>query len=342
MGFLAGNLTRESSTSTGTGAFTLAGAVSAKYTTFNSDIPLGFAVYYKIEHQTLDEWEIGVGELTSSTTLERRHVLKSSAANALVNFSAGTKHVLSDIPAQEAAATMVSAKTILANIPFCGSTTSLGTSLTATGTATASTAASTNMHQASPRVDALVTTASASAVAGFRTPLAPLFLSNQTYQGGFDLEFKWGGATGQATGTKREFAGIRANTAAPTDVNPSTLVSMLGFGFDSADTNMQFMCNDASGTATKVDLGANFVKPTTDRANMYLARLFAFPNQTSRVAWWIKNLQTGDVASGVATADLPAVNSLMCYLGYESVGGTSSVIGFAHGGLWAKAPVPFL
>lgn len=41
---------------------------------------------------------------------------------------------------------------------------------------------------------------------------------------------------------------------------PSSMVNMLGIGCDEGDTNWQLMHNDASGVATKVDLGANFVR----------------------------------------------------------------------------------
>lgn len=331
MGFQVGNLCREASTTVGTGAFTLTGAVSAKYTTLNSDIPLGFAFYGKIEHQTLDEWEIGYYVLTAANTLERRIVVKSSNSNALVDFSAGTKHVFSDVLAGSINNGYVAANNKYV-LPQINAATSIGTIvLTVTGTRTAAPITTTSAHTNTPRYDVLVTTAATTAVAGERSNNVIEHLSNVSWRGGFDMEFKFGGATGQATPTKRLFGGLTNSTAAPTDVNPSTLTNMIGFGYDSADTNLQFMSNDGTGAATKVDLGTSFVKPTTDRAKMYLCKLFAMPN-SAMVAWFIKDIETGATATGVATTDLPAANTLLTPRIYASVGGTSSVIGVAMGG----------
>ena len=90
---------QETSTTTGTGTFTLAGAVSG----FQSFSVIGNAntTYYAIVGGT--EWEVGLGTYTSSgTLLSRDTVLESSNSGSLVNFSAGTKNVFVTYPAEEA------------------------------------------------------------------------------------------------------------------------------------------------------------------------------------------------------------------------------------------------
>jgi hypothetical protein len=88
---------QETTTTTGTGTVTLAGAVSG-YRTFTSCIGDGDRVRYAIVGGT--EWEVGEGVFTSSgTTLTRENVFSSSNSNALVSFSAGTKNVWVDLPA---------------------------------------------------------------------------------------------------------------------------------------------------------------------------------------------------------------------------------------------------
>ncbi len=90
---------QETSTTTGTGTFTLAGAVSG----FQSFSVIGNAntTYYTIVGGT--EWEVGLGTYTSSgTTLSRDTVLESSNSGSLVNFSAGTKNVFVTYPAEKA------------------------------------------------------------------------------------------------------------------------------------------------------------------------------------------------------------------------------------------------
>ena len=91
----------ETSTTTGTGTFTLAGAVTG-FQTFAA-IGDGNTTYYTIVLQGGSEWEVGLGTYTSSgTTLSRDTVLSSSNSNNAVNFSAGTKNVFCDYPAPKA------------------------------------------------------------------------------------------------------------------------------------------------------------------------------------------------------------------------------------------------
>jgi hypothetical protein len=89
---------QETSTTTGTGTITLAGAVSG----FQSFSVIGNAntTYYAIVLGT--EFEVGLGTYTSSgTTLSRDTVLESSNSGSLVNFSAGTKNVFVTYPAEK-------------------------------------------------------------------------------------------------------------------------------------------------------------------------------------------------------------------------------------------------
>jgi hypothetical protein len=91
----------ETSTTTGTGAFTLAGAVTG-FQTFSA-IGNGNTTYYTIVLQGGSEWEVGLGTYTSSgALLSRDTVLSSSNSGSLVNFSAGTKNVFCDYPAPKA------------------------------------------------------------------------------------------------------------------------------------------------------------------------------------------------------------------------------------------------
>ena len=89
---------RETSTTTGTGTFTLAGAVSG-FQTFSSAIGNTNTTYYTIIGGT--EWETGLGTVAAGT-LARTTVLESSNAGSAVNFSAGTKDVFGTYPASKA------------------------------------------------------------------------------------------------------------------------------------------------------------------------------------------------------------------------------------------------
>lgn len=86
------------STTTGTGTFTLGSAVTG-FQDF-SVIGNGNTTYYAIVGGT--EWEVGLGTYTSSgTTLSRNTILESSNGGTAVNFSAGTKNVFVTYPAEK-------------------------------------------------------------------------------------------------------------------------------------------------------------------------------------------------------------------------------------------------
>jgi hypothetical protein len=198
--------------------------------------------------------------------------------------------------------------------------------LTASGTLTATTFALTNEYTKKTGSEYLVTTAATTAVAGFRESANSFWLGNTAGDGGFSFSCTFGQATGVTTTTHRLFIGMSTSTSAPTDVNPSTLINMFGVAYDDTDVNLQIMRNDGVGTATKIDLGSNFVVPTVDRANMYRLDLYAAPNSTT-IYYKVTNLVSGNIATGDFSTDIPAVNTLMSARGYMSVGGTSSVIG---------------
>lgn len=91
------DLVRESSTSTGTGSFTVTGAATGEKT-FASRCSVGDTFDYCI--RAVDgsgvptgEWEVGEGSYSASDTISRNTVYASSNGDALVNFSAGIKQV---------------------------------------------------------------------------------------------------------------------------------------------------------------------------------------------------------------------------------------------------------
>lgn len=95
---------RQTSNTTGTGTLSLiAPATGDVAFSLAAAIGSGNTTYYVIE-DTVGNWEIGIGTVTAGSpdTLSRDTVVRSSAvANALVNFAAGTKTVVCDIPASK-------------------------------------------------------------------------------------------------------------------------------------------------------------------------------------------------------------------------------------------------
>jgi hypothetical protein len=153
-----------------------------------------------------------------------------------------------------------------------------------------------------------------------------------SWEGGFLGVMHGGPSTGVTNASHRFFLGLH-DTGVPSDVNPSTLTRMCGIGYDSGDTQLQFMHNDAAGTATKIALGASFPKPTADLTDFYRLRLFAPPGTTRELRYEVTNLVSRAVVTGVATTDLPLTTDLLTLKGWVSAGGVSAVAGIAIGAI---------
>ena len=98
MAFILNDRVKETSTTTGTGAFTLGGAVSG-FETFSAGIGGSNTTYYCIFHNGTTEFEVGFGTLNGgASTLTRTNIISSSNSDAAVDFSAGSKEVFCTVP----------------------------------------------------------------------------------------------------------------------------------------------------------------------------------------------------------------------------------------------------
>ena len=99
MAFILNDRVKETTSTTGTGAITLAGAVGG-FETFSAGIGGSNTTYYAIKHQTANEFEVGFGTLNGgASTLTRTYIINSSNSDAAVDFSAGTKDIFCTMPA---------------------------------------------------------------------------------------------------------------------------------------------------------------------------------------------------------------------------------------------------
>ena len=97
MAFKLNDRVKENSTTTGTGTFTLSGAVSG-FETFAAGIGGDNTTYYCIFETGTNNFEVGFGTLNSgASTLARTYVISSSNSDAKVNF-AGPTEVFCTVP----------------------------------------------------------------------------------------------------------------------------------------------------------------------------------------------------------------------------------------------------
>jgi|TARA_R100000084_G_scaffold22191_1_gene7773 hypothetical protein len=122
MALVINDRVKESSTTTGTGTFNLAGAVQ-DFEGFVAGIGDGNTTYYAIVNTGTGEFEVGLGTVTdaSTDTLSRDTVLSSSNSDNKVDFAAGTKDVFCTLPASKAVIEDSSNNVTLANDLTVGS-----------------------------------------------------------------------------------------------------------------------------------------------------------------------------------------------------------------------------
>jgi len=99
MALVVNDRVKETSTTTGTGTFTLAGAVLG-FETFSTAIGNTNTTYYSIVNED-GEFEVGLGTVGAGT-LARTTIISSSNSDSAVDFSAGTKDVFCTLPASKA------------------------------------------------------------------------------------------------------------------------------------------------------------------------------------------------------------------------------------------------
>jgi len=114
MALVINDRVKETSTTTGTGTFNLAGAETG-YESFVSGVGTTNTTYYAIELNAAGEWEVGIGTVTSGSpdTLSRDTIISSSNSDAAVTFSAGTKNVFCTLPAKKTISPVMDATTFV-------------------------------------------------------------------------------------------------------------------------------------------------------------------------------------------------------------------------------------
>ena len=101
MALVLNDRVKETTTTTGTGALTFAGAVSG-FETFSAGIGNSNTTYYAIAHLTANEWEVGLGTLAGdSSTITRTSIISSSNGDAAVDFCVRDEGCILYVPSKQ-------------------------------------------------------------------------------------------------------------------------------------------------------------------------------------------------------------------------------------------------
>lgn len=193
---------------------------------------------------------------------------------------------------------------------------------TLNGTTTARVSASTNLLTSTRRTG-FVSTASAGNFAGMRHTNPQNLRGASAGVGGFTFVARWGCSDAATVSGARTFVGLAANSVG--SVDPSSVVNIIGVGTDAGDANLQIITNDGSGTATKTNLGANFPDHTLSM-DLYELILYCPPN-ASAIGYQVTRLNTGDVATGSITSDLPVNTTFLGPQIMRNNGATALAVG---------------
>jgi hypothetical protein len=184
-----------------------------------------------------------------------------------------------------------------------------GVAPTAGGTATTRNVATTSFFTWIRRVGQVSAT-TGNASSGLRHSQLQYGTGNGANRGGFHFVARFGISDATLVPGARLFVGMVGGTGVIGNSEPSALTNIIGVGMDAADTTLQIMHNDATGAATKINLGASF--PESTNTDFYELVLYCAPNDTS-VLYQVSNLTTGAEASGEITTNLPLNTQLLAW-----------------------------
>lgn len=304
----------------GTGDFTPNAAASGFIAWGDSvwGVPTGWVGLVRYDDGTA--WELRYG-YWNGTTISRpaNGFVTSSSGSALSLSSAATAAIPADgqIVAPHLGTGLARGFT---GIPSSSTTaTALGVaSASRTGTSGVATVATTNFLTEQPR--SLQTSATtANAQAAFTAGVLAV-INTTSGRGGWQFVARFGSTQFDPT-SRRLFSGVTSVTYVGVTTDPSALTARVAaFSLDVADTNIQFLTNDNSGTGTKIDTGVTF-----EAGGWYHTQIWMTPGG-GRAYGLLIRLDTGALWFGSTTTDIPNTTAT---LRHQIVGGRGAGTGTA-------------
>lgn len=196
-----------------------------------------------------------------------------------------------------------------------------GPALTVVGTLSHPALLGTNLRTQTSRASVL-SAAVVNSAAELRVASTRVWRGNIEGGGGFFHRTRF--SISSAILNQRVFIGFTpVTTAIAVTQEPNLLVNMIGIGNGLGSTSLSIFSNDASGVASEIPLGPDFM--ANDLSAIYDFTLFCPPNDNS-INYEVKNLTKGVSVSGVITTDLPIETVFLAYHAYINNGGTASSV----------------
>lgn len=208
------------------------------------------------------------------------------------------------------------------------------TAPTAVGTATARTVATSNLFTRTRRLG-YVSGTTAGSLSGHYVPVAQFTTGNGAGLGGFFYSCRFGISDAAAVSGARSFVGISSGVAAPTNVEPSTLLNSIGVAQLSTDATQLYLVYGGSAAQAAIALGANFPPMAgTGAANgiAYDLTLFASPSLNGVVYFRLERIGTSFVVEGTLTpavvgTQTPASTTLLAHRAWRSNNAAARAVG---------------
>ena len=196
------------------------------------------------------------------------------------------------------------------------------------GTATAVAVSTTSIQTKKTRLKIGVSTPAASGICGYRSTSAFNIVGM-----GWKMAVAFGVSDTAFNSGARQFYGMTATTASlgiSSTVTVESLLNIIGIGSDAADTNLQVFHNDGTGTATKIDLGANF--PANRTSGAAATDFFVFemynPFDSMNVYYKVTSLENNVTVDGTITTNLPSDTTPITIQAVRTSGASSNACSF--------------
>jgi len=207
---------------------------------------------------------------------------------------------------------------------------------TINGSTTARNVATTNMLTATRRLGVFSSSAAGNS-ASCRIAALQYFRGNTAGVGGFYMATQFGFSDAATVSDSRSFIGMYGASGLIGNANPDILTNVVGVGSNNGETNLSWIYNDVTGTATKISLGENFPAQTLSE-DLYKLEIWCTPT-VSAFYMLLTRQNTGHTASIEITSDMPAATQLLTYHSWRNNGATALAVGLDQGMFYIETDV---